>query len=258
MRRFIIGDIHARFGLMKSALEKAGFNQDEDILYSVGDICDRGDEPAETIRFLMGLRDFRPVLGNHDIWLEEYLYMERPSPIWLGQNGGSSTFQAILMMDDDERRRIRRWLGNGFPVIRVEDDAIIVHGGIPFPLSEEDILRIGSIHRPIPMSKAYSPSLLKAGTDLRWLEELIWDRDYLFSALPDKKRQNDSRPDKKLSPIMTERTIFIGHTPLVFINDSKPFFSDEYHLIAIDTGAGSGLGPITVMDMDTKEYWQAI
>ena len=108
------------------------------------------------------------------------------------------------------------------------------------------------------MSKAYSPSLLKAGTDLRWLEELIWDRDYLFSALPDAKRRNDTRPDKKLSPIMTERTIFIGHTPLVFINDSKPFFSDEYHLIAIDTGAGSELGPITVMDMDTKEYWQAI
>ena len=93
MRRFIIGDIHARFGLMKSALEKAGFNQDEDILYSVGDICDRGDEPAETIRFLMGLRDFRPVLGNHDIWLEEYLYMERHLQSGLDRMAAAAPFR---------------------------------------------------------------------------------------------------------------------------------------------------------------------
>ena len=63
MKRFIVGDIHARFDLLRNVLDKAGFNEAEDVLYSVGDLCDRGDKPVETLFFLMSLRDFRPVLG---------------------------------------------------------------------------------------------------------------------------------------------------------------------------------------------------
>lgn len=53
-------------------------------------------------------------------------------------------------------------------------------------------------------------------------------------------------------PFETDKTIFIGHTPTV---DGKPFFSDKYYLVALDTGAGS-VGPLALMDIDSLEYWQ--
>ena len=94
MRRFIIGDIHARFDSMISVLKKAGFNPECDTLYSVGDICDRGEKDAETIAFLKTLPDFRPVLGNHDVWLEEYLLEGKTDEDWM-KAGGLETIDSL-------------------------------------------------------------------------------------------------------------------------------------------------------------------
>ena len=87
MRRLITGDIHARFDALQAVLKKAAFDKDEDILYSVGDLCDRGEKPAQTLAFLSSLPNFRPVMGNHDIWLEEYLLTGLVDSDWL-YNGG--------------------------------------------------------------------------------------------------------------------------------------------------------------------------
>ena len=58
-----------------------------------------------------------------------------------------------------------------------------------------------------------------------------------------------------MKPINPDKTIWVGHTPLV--DDFKPLIRDEYHLIAIDTGALLDKGPLTLMDMDSREIWQA-
>ena len=52
-RNLIIGDIHSRYEKMMTVLEKASYNPDSDILYSVGDFCDRGKDAVKTLRFLM-------------------------------------------------------------------------------------------------------------------------------------------------------------------------------------------------------------
>ena len=41
------------------------------------------------------------------------------------------------------------------------------------------------------------------------------------------------------------------HTPTM---DGKPFISERYHLVALDTGVG-GNWPLTLMDMDTLDTW---
>lgn len=51
-RRLITGDIHARHEKLLVVLEKAGFDPVEDVLYSVGDFCDRGERPVETLDHL--------------------------------------------------------------------------------------------------------------------------------------------------------------------------------------------------------------
>lgn len=250
MRRLIIGDIHAHYDMLRAVLDKASFDPGKDILYSVGDILDHGDKPVETLRFLMSLPSFRPVLGNHDAWFESFLWNEdKPDPVWIEGNGGDRTSRAVLALPQEERKRMRDWLAS-FPLIRVEDDIIIVHGGIPYGYKEKDLLELCSIPRRVPFAEDSSELLSKG------LPSFLWDRDYLYSAMKESGwRRRGREAGRYIKPMDTRRTIFIGHTQLR--PECVPFISKRFHLSAIDTGTGSGLGPLTVMDMDSGEYWQA-
>lgn len=73
-RNLIIGDIHSRYEKLTAVLEIASYNPDSDILYSVGDFCDRGKDAVKTLRFLMSQNNLRAVIGNHDIILQNWLY----------------------------------------------------------------------------------------------------------------------------------------------------------------------------------------
>ena len=72
-RNLIIGDIHGMYDRLITVLSETGFKPEEDTLYAVGDFCDRGPNPIKVIDYLMALPRFLPVVGNHDMWLYEYL-----------------------------------------------------------------------------------------------------------------------------------------------------------------------------------------
>ena len=95
-RNLIVGDIHSQYGLLMEALEEASFSPEEDVLYSVGDIADRGPDTVRLIRFLEALPDYRPVLGNHDIWLRDYLVSGLCPPVWIDSNGGARTVKDFI------------------------------------------------------------------------------------------------------------------------------------------------------------------
>ena len=255
-RRLIVGDIHASYEKLMDVLEKARFSS-SDVLYSVGDIVDRGDKVTETLDFLMGLDNFRPVLGNHDGWLESYLYTGRIDSSWYMHNGGDVTVNAIKKKDHDWLSHLKSWLSK-FPIIRIENDAIIVHGGIPNGYNERQISNIAERGRPHPLVKTFSYDDFmdfsqEEEEDYDYLEEFFWDRDYLYSAMYDAGIKTALlRLQRKARPLDTLKTIWIGHTPL---QDCRPFISRKYHLAAIDTG--SYRGKLTLVDMDSHEYWQS-
>lgn len=60
----------------------------------------------------------------------------------------------------------------------------------------------------------------------------------------------------KIRPLKGFKKVFIGHMPTTLIGskDAKPLFL--HNLIALDTGSFSS-GRITIMDIDTLEYWQS-
>lgn len=250
MRRLIIGDIHARYEALRTVLEMASFDPDEDILYSTGDLCDRGREPVETLEFLSSLPGFRPVLGNHDIWLERFLLTGEVDFDWL-YNGGVDTIRRLSSgLSKRRMEELGRWLSS-FPVIRLEEDDIIVHGG-PGPCrSMAEVKRLAALRRPSPFRIG--------NDDEKILFGILWDRDYLFSAMESERYDVPSKYMKVhydlVPPLKTERTIWSGHTQL--IGTARPFIAPSYHLVAIDTGAGSGLGKLTLMDMDTRQMWQS-
>lgn len=75
-RHLIVGDIHSCFDELSCILNKLDFNAKQDVLISVGDLCDRGPKSVEVIEFCKALQKdgcFYGVRGNHDDRLIRYL-----------------------------------------------------------------------------------------------------------------------------------------------------------------------------------------
>lgn len=70
---FVVSDIHSFYSELKVALDKAGFNENNENHWLIvcGDAFDRGDESEKLLHFLMSLERKVLIRGNHDSLLEE-------------------------------------------------------------------------------------------------------------------------------------------------------------------------------------------
>lgn len=62
---YVVSDIHGCYAEYKELLEKINFS-DEDELFVVGDVVDRGPEPMKVLQDMMLRTNVYPILGNHD------------------------------------------------------------------------------------------------------------------------------------------------------------------------------------------------
>ena len=70
MSTYAVGDLQGCLEPLKCLLEAVKFKRGRDVLWSVGDIVNRGPESLETLRYLYRMRDsLVVVLGNHDLHL---------------------------------------------------------------------------------------------------------------------------------------------------------------------------------------------
>lgn len=65
MKHWVTADIHGAFSILWNELLQAGFNPATDILYSLGDLVNRGSESVAAYQWLMKPW-FKPVRGNHE------------------------------------------------------------------------------------------------------------------------------------------------------------------------------------------------
>ena len=247
-RNLVIGDIHGMYCRLRSVLTNARFNPLEDNLYALGDFCDRGPMPIRTLDYLMSLPRFFPVVGNHDMWLYEYLCTGTAAPIWLDpRNGGRKTFNRIRRINSEKRAKIRDWYGS-FPLLRTLGNKIILHAGPAESVSTEEEL-LTQAHG-ITLKQAYETKL-RTGSYPPLVRDVVWDRDYIRTAMKlDPRSGPDRDPNVIRDPFSTDKTIICGHTPL-----KEVFHSDAYHITCIDTGSFANEGYITLMDIDTGELF---
>ncbi len=79
---FVVSDIHGHFTLLKEALEKAGFEKDNEnhLLICCGDYFDRGSENVEVLKFFERLKHKVLLRGNHEDLLLKLLQTGKVLP----------------------------------------------------------------------------------------------------------------------------------------------------------------------------------
>ncbi|KZX58383.1 diadenosine tetraphosphatase [Halioglobus sp. HI00S01] len=122
MATYVVGDIQGCLEPLKCLLQTVKFDPEVDVLWSAGDIVNRGPDCLGTMRFLYDMRDsLVMVLGNHDLHLLAVASgARRPSR--------SDTLDAILEAPD--REPLLNWLLHQ-RLIHHEHGYTLVHAGIP-------------------------------------------------------------------------------------------------------------------------------
>lgn len=118
MRRIFVGDIQGCLEALDRLLEEVQFGG-SDVLYCAGDLVNRGPDSAGVLRRIRSL-DSRVVLGNHDLKLLRVAH-------GVTKQSRSDTLSQVL--DAPDAADLLAWLEEQ-PVLRVEEDIVMVHGGI--------------------------------------------------------------------------------------------------------------------------------
>jgi len=222
MKTKILGDVHGGFKGMMQCFERSKFDYKKDRLIVLGDVCDGWPETKQCIDELLKVKNLVYLLGNHDKWAYEWAIRGDKPEIWVYQ-GGSATLESYDYkgMPESHIKLLR-----SAPWYFEENNKLFVHAGLTDP------------EKPMKEQR---------------LNDLIWDRELLEMAW----HAQFCSEVKKVS-IWDE--IFLGHTTTRCYKDRlNRVINTPIHVCEVwdlDTGGGWG-GKITIMDLDTKEYWQS-
>ncbi len=173
---YFVSDVHGQYELFVKLLEKIGFS-DEDEMYILGDMIDKGKGSVRLLKYVMGKPNIHCIMGNHEHSLiYEYHSIMEDSP---------TDFSRVLAMlqnhfePDDEPLtfEVLDWL-ECLPYYVKGDDFIAVHAGVPSDAEN---------------------NLIDPADALP--EQLIYDRSF---------------KEKKYIP-KGEKCVIFGHTPTVYI-----------------------------------------
>ena len=127
MATYVISDIHGQYDLFVKMLEKIAL-KDEDTLYVLGDVLDRGPHPIRTLRKLMEMPNAICIVGNHELMALEclkFLMQEVTEEalagldrdmlegylIWIDHNGGRTTLDEFRTLDAQSRQDVIDFIG---------------------------------------------------------------------------------------------------------------------------------------------------
>jgi serine/threonine protein phosphatase 1 len=226
-RTLIIGDIHGGLRALTQVLERANLSIDDQLIF-LGDYVDGWSESAQVIAFLIQLQQKYTCIfikGNHDAWCELWLEQAVTNEVWL-RNGGAESIASYERISVEERAVHLTFFNNMKYYFIDEQNRLFVHAGFT------------SMHG------------VKQETDA---QTFYWDRTLWETALAlDKSLSSDSLYYPKRLKVYQE--IFIGHTPSTNYGIEEPMIFAN--VCNVDTGAAFK-GKITVMDIDTKAFWQS-
>lgn len=231
---YVTSDLH---GVSPETLEKllrqANFSEN-DFLYVLGDVVDRGEYGVELLLWLTQQPNAQLILGNHESMLLSCLFLFEPV-----------TEDSLSQLNADSIKRMNHWKRNGGdPTIQglrelLKRDPELFDGLVDYlydaPLYEE--LKVNGrdfvlVHSGIDHFDPERPLEDYDPHDLIWCRPALTDSYY---------------PDKL--------TVF-GHTPAQFLTPLSPdraVKTDTW--ICVDTGAACGGTPMLLRLDDLQEFY---
>lgn len=222
MSTYVLSDIHGRFDAFKTMLEKINFT-DQDTLYVIGDVVDRGSEPIAALQYIMARDNIIMTLGNHeDLFLKGV--NEDDWATWY-HNGGAITHEQYLALSKTERKQIIDYV-ESLPIYIELDKYILIHAGI-----DKGFYGASQLDKPVTWESV---------KDIQG-NNSVWVRDKFI-----------------YNPALTDKIVIFGHTPTLNLQPNIPaeiYFAEDK--IGIDCGAAypSHQGRLGCLNLDTLECY---
>jgi serine/threonine protein phosphatase 1 len=208
-------------------MERAAVTE-KDTLIFLGDYVDGWSQSPQVIDFLIGLKTTHNcvfIRGNHDELLRTWLDESKDNLLWY-KHGGEATVLAYADVSVATKLKHIEFLYALEDFHLDDDNRLFIHAGFTN----------------------------MNGIDFEYFPKLFyWDRTLWETALAlDKTMKTDDLLYPKRFTLYKE--IYIGHTPTTRIDKTIPV--QMACVWNLDTGAAFK-GPLTIMDVDTKEFWQS-
>ncbi len=165
MATYVIGDIQGCFHSFQNLLQKIGFDPQEDCLWLVGDIINRGAGSLEILRWVYEHQNsLVMVLGNHD------LHTVAVAEGYVPQHK-SDTLQPLL--DAADADQLLTWLRHQ-PLIHQSQGYLMVHAGLLPQWSVDDAVGLAGEVETALKGPGYRGFLagMYGNQPLRWQESL--------------------------------------------------------------------------------------
>lgn len=227
MRTLVIGDIHGGFRALLQVVERAMLNPADKLIF-LGDYVDGWSESPELLDYLIQLAQKYEcvfIRGNHDDLVCDWLDNGTENLMW-HKHGGQSTINAYKNVSNHDKQQHIRFLNSMHNYHIDSANRLYVHAGFT------------NMHG---VEHEYFPNLI------------FWDRTLWETAMSlDKSIDKSSKYYPKRLSLYHE--IFIGHTPVTRLDETTPLnFANVWN---VDTGAAF-TGSLTIMDVETKQFWQS-
>ena len=178
---YVIGDIHGAFKALKQCLDKSKFDYKSDHLICLGDVCDGWPDTKLCVDELLKITNLTYILGNHDIWLLNWMTQNILEDIWLSQ-GGAATVASY---------------SKGIPPLHVS----LLKKAKPFFLLEKRLFVHAGIDPLIPLEQ-------------QDIVNFAWDRSLIQKAWNYYVTETSAQ-------LTQFDEVYIGHTPIPFTHPVK-------------------------------------
>lgn len=229
-RKLVIGDIHGGLRAVHQIMERAQVSQ-KDTLIFLGDYVDGWSQSPEVIDYLIALGKQQNCIflrGNHDELLLDWLngnFENFNESLWFN-HGGEATVTAYAAVSEKTKKEHIAFLSSLQNYHLDQQNRLFIHAGFT---------------NMNGVTFEYFPKLF------------YWDRTLWETALAlDENIEKEAVHYPRRLSLYDE--IYIGHTPVTKINQTIPV--KKACVWNIDTGAAFK-GPLTIMDVNTKEFWQS-
>lgn len=233
---YVISDLHGwPLEKFKALLERSGFG-DEDFLFVLGDVIDRGDESIDLLRWMAVQPNVQLIMGNHESMMLACTFLF---------TGEKVNKDGELDLTEDDVLMLYNWIGNGGKAT-LEDFVDLIRKSPEEAQGVLDYIREAPLYEELTVN-GRKFILVHAGLDNfspdRPLsdyapDELIWTRPELDTAY------------------FEDATVIFGHTPTLFYGEQyrgKPVYGKGW--VCIDAGAAGGIRPVLLRLDDMKEFY---